>query len=620
MVNMSRRFRKMAGVLALTLTMSTAFSGMTLMAYAEQTCKVNTDVLNIRSGPSTYEDILGTVTKGQEFTILDSSNGFYKISSGGVTGYISSEFVTVSGQGTTSGTTGKVNVSILNVRKSPSTDAQTLGTLSSGTQVSILGKEGSWYKVSITLDGVATTGYVAAQYITTSGNVPDTPVEPTPASGSGKVNVDALNIRQSASTDSDVLGSLVKGASVTIIGTTGTWYKVTATVNGKSVTGFVYAQYITKSADPAPDTQTNAKTNDGPLNVRSSASTSAEILGTIEKGTKLAIISESGDWYKVKVTLGGKEVTGYVAKKYVTKDGQPDPTPTPDPTPSGNTVGKVTSGPLNVRKSASTSGEILGTIEKGTQVTITGESGDWYKINVTIGGKSVTGYASKTYISKTGTEYTEQNAGQAQTEDFVKTLNAVNEKVYATTGVNIRSGPGTSYTILAGLAKDQEATRTGVQADADGWSRIKYGSATGYVKSEFLTTTKPSKPTPSVSATELVNFAKKYEGNPYKWGGNSLTDGVDCSGFTQQVYLHFGISINRSADAQRKDGVVVAKGTVKKSDLQPGDLVFYGSSSYAEHVALYIGNGKVIHASSPSVGIIISDFNYRTPTQANRIL
>lgn len=121
--------------------------------------------------------------------------------------------------------------------------------------------------------------------------------------------------------------------------------------------------------------------------------------------------------------------------------------------------------------------------------------------------------------------------------------------------------------------------------------------------------------TSSVGA-EIVSYAMKFKGYPYVYGGNNLYTGVDCSGFTQQVMLHFGILIPRTADAQMKgNGTRI---TVSLNTLLPGDLIFYGSSSYAGHVALYIGDGKVIHAANEQLGITISNYNYRNPVKAMR--
>ena len=124
---------------------------------------------------------------------------------------------------------------------------------------------------------------------------------------------------------------------------------------------------------------------------------------------------------------------------------------------------------------------------------------------------------------------------------------------------------------------------------------------------------------------QIVNYALQFVGNKYVYGGNSLTNGVDCSGFTQQVMLHFGISIPRVADDQMKGQDYLKKykyTIVDMGSIQPGDLLFYGSGNYASHVAIYMGNGKIVHASNsqpyPAGGIKVSNYNYQTPLRAVR--
>lgn len=106
----------------------------------------------------------------------------------------------------------------------------------------------------------------------------------------------------------------------------------------------------------------------------------------------------------------------------------------------------------------------------------------------------------------------------------------------------------------------------------------------------------------------VVEYALQFVGNPYVYGGTSLTNGTDCSGFTMSVYKNFGISINRTSREQAYNG-----NSIKRSELQKGDLVFYTSGGRINHVAMYIGNGKIVHASNPSTGIKVSDMDYRTP-------
>ncbi|MDO4939204.1 MAG: NlpC/P60 family protein [Lachnospiraceae bacterium] len=114
----------------------------------------------------------------------------------------------------------------------------------------------------------------------------------------------------------------------------------------------------------------------------------------------------------------------------------------------------------------------------------------------------------------------------------------------------------------------------------------------------------------SATRTALVAYAKQFLGNPYVYGGTSLTNGCDCSGFTMQVYKHFGISIPRNSSAQAASGT-----SINESDAQPGDLYFYDSGGTINHVAIYIGGGQVIHASNSTTGIIISNSHYRTPVR-----
>ena len=118
-----------------------------------------------------------------------------------------------------------------------------------------------------------------------------------------------------------------------------------------------------------------------------------------------------------------------------------------------------------------------------------------------------------------------------------------------------------------------------------------------------------------VTGSQIANYAKKFLGNPYKYGGTSLTNGADCSGFTQSIYKEFGYDIPRTSLEQSAYGTKVSASSIKQ-----GDLVFYQSGKTVGHVALYIGDGEVIHASNEKDGIKISKMNYRTPYCIRRIV
>lgn len=115
----------------------------------------------------------------------------------------------------------------------------------------------------------------------------------------------------------------------------------------------------------------------------------------------------------------------------------------------------------------------------------------------------------------------------------------------------------------------------------------------------------------SATRTAIVAYAKQFLGNPYVYGGTSLTEGADCSGFTMKIFEHFGISTGRSSRDQAAKGKEIPIDSV-----QPGDLLFYASGDYINHVALYIGGGQIIHASTPKNGIMITTAYYRTPYKA----
>lgn len=120
----------------------------------------------------------------------------------------------------------------------------------------------------------------------------------------------------------------------------------------------------------------------------------------------------------------------------------------------------------------------------------------------------------------------------------------------------------------------------------------------------------------SIEQKQVVSFALQFVGNAYRYGGTSLTKGTDCSGFTYSIYRNFGYNMKRTAYQQ-----LCSTKKVKKKNLKPGDLIFYGrTKSSCSHVALYIGNNKVVHASTESTGIVISDYDYRKAVGYGRVL
>lgn len=258
-------------------------------------------------------------------------------------------------------------------------------------------------------------------------------------------------------------------------------------------------------------------------------------------------------------------------------------------------------GNLNVRKKASTSGSVVGKLTKYAACEILGEEDGWYKIK----SGNVEGYVSAEYII-TG----EEALIIAQTEArLIATV--------ATSSLRVRKEPSTDAKKLSNVAKDEELNVIEV---LDGWVKVEFdGYDEAYVSAEYVVVEEKLKTGNTMDELryggeisdvriDLVNYALQFVGNRYVWGGNSLTKGVDCSGFTKQIYKKFGITLPRTSYTQPKAGK-----KIKASEAKPGDLFFYGDSDGINHVAIYIGNGKIVHAANKRDGIKISNAYYRTP-------
>lgn len=168
----------------------------------------------------------------------------------------------------------------------------------------------------------------------------------------------------------------------------------------------------------------------------------------------------------------------------------------------------------------------------------------------------------------------------------------------------IRKKASSKSTKVGSYKKRTQITCYGTKGN---WTKVKKSGKIRYVCTKYLSKKKPSS---SSKGQQVANYAKKFIGNPYKYGGTSLTRGADCSGFTQSVYKHFGYKIPRTSSAQREAGTKVSW-----SKKKAGDLICYSG-----HVAIYIGNNKIVHASSKKTGIkITSPANYRKVVSVRRI-
>lgn len=210
-----------------------------------------------------------------------------------------------------------------------------------------------------------------------------------------------------------------------------------------------------------------------------------------------------------------------------------------------------------------------------------------------------------------------------------------NQVAYAevSTCLNIREGAGMEYPVIARLPKDGYCE---VKKEEGAWCYIESEEIEGYVYKSYLETgmnqetylrrTGREEPVYAYKVEnvemntagkgqEIADFALQFVGNPYVWGGTSLTSGADCSGFVQSVYRNFGISLPRVAADQAQAGT-----RVSLEQLQTGDLIFYADGGAIYHVVLYLGNGQVVHASSAATGIKISPVNWQNAVWGVRLI
>ena len=262
---------------------------------------------------------------------------------------------------------------------------------------------------------------------------------------------------------------------------------------------------------------------------------------------------------------------------------------------------------LNVREEPSEDGKLVGKMSKNSGCEVYDITDGWAHIK---SGK-VTGYVKAEFLL-TGKEARDR-------ADEVATDMAVCNSG----GLRVREEPSTESPVITLVAEGEELE---VVEQLDGWVKIMLDDEEAYVSSDYVDIAK--KLDRAVTQTELiygkgvsdvrvdlVNYAKQFLGNPYVWGGTSLTNGADCSGFVQSIFKKYGVSLPRTSSAQSAVG-----SKVSLSDAQPGDLVFYAKNGRVNHVAIYIGNGQVIHASNARTGIKISNASYRTPYAVKRVL
>ncbi len=311
---------------------------------------------------------------------------------------------------------------------------------------------------------------------------------------------------------------------------------------------------------------------DSYVNVRAGAGEEHEIVGKLYNKSVGTLLEEDNGWYKIN---SGK-VEGYVKKEYCVTGAQAEAMVDA----VGEKVAVVTTTTLKVRSAPGLDAEVLGLVPGGEELSVLEEMDGWVKVSIEEGE----GYVSQDYV----TIRVDFVAAESKEEEEARLKKEEEARKAARAAANAK------------IAQAQPAPKAPV-AEAP---------AAEAPAAKAPAPEPPASSTGSAAGQAVVNYAMQFVGNPYVYGGTSLTNGADCSGFVMSVYANFGVSLPHSSTADRRMGYDVGG----LANAQPGDLVCYSG-----HVGIYAGNGRIVHASSPRTGITVSDAGYRQVLAVRRI-
>jgi cell wall-associated NlpC family hydrolase len=364
----------------------------------------------------------------------------------------------------------------------------------------------------------------------------------------------------------------------------------------------------------SPYANLGVSTADNYVNIRKEPSTESEVTGKLYRGCSADILETlEGGWVKIK----SGDVEGYIAMDFLAIGDEAEAM-VDDYATKWATVNTQT---LRVREKPSTDSSILTLIPSGETYVVVQEQDEW--VEILLGTDEETGTDFTGFVKKESDENQKlvdisvefKYAISVEEENRIKQAEAEAEAAAAQRKLELAQEEAERKEAARKEAerKAQQAAEAAEQESNQNSSN----SSSSNSSSDNSSSQSSSSSSDSGLRSKVVNYALKFVGNRYVWGGESLTGGADCSGFVQSIYGDFGYSLPRVS----RDQASSAGKRVSESDILPGDLVFYANSSGSvNHVAMYIGNGKIVHAANSRQGIITSQYRYRDIYCVRRII
>ena len=422
-----------------------------------------------------------------------------------------------------------------------------------------------------------------------------------------------INVRSEADENSEVVAKLYNDGSATVEETEDNgWYKI----KSGNAEGYVKAEYFAtgeQAKEIADQVAYNvAVVNAEALNIRTAPSEESDVIDVAEQSQELEVVDTSGDWATVAL---GNDVYGFIHPDYCEyKTYYPTAVTLEEEAAREEAMRRAEEAKAQAAEEASYE-ETADNSEAVSEDTSYSEESGSADASYDDGSAS----ADTAYDNGSASADTSYDNGSASTDTSYDDGSASTDTSYdnGSTSTDTSYDNGSTSTDTSydnGSASTDTSYDNGSTGTDTSYDNGSTGTDTSYDNGSTSTdTTTDSSASDSSLGQQIADYAVQFVGNPYVYGGSSLTNGTDCSGFTMSVMANFGIGLARTAADQSYGGTSVAI-----SDIMPGDLLFYSDGSGISHVALYIGGGQIVHAATESQGIIISNYNYDAPVCAAR--